>query len=383
MKRTGLVRLAFNPQPRGENDESGEAVHPPAREKPLNEGLSVVVQIGKTLWVTNDETVTVERLTLVNEGTPAGISARDHRQFRLQDYLRLPVAPSSDPDDVEEADLEGLAYDNGYLWLVGSHSLKRVKPKRGDTPGKAQKQLARVRRDGNRYLLARIPVVVVDGAPTLVRHSLDGEDRVAAQLRGDDAGNDLTEALRNDEHLGPSLQIPGKENGFDIEGLAVTGARLLLGLRGPVLRGWAVILEVEPRGVKGRPSLLKLRKMGPKDRLYRKHLLDLGGLGIRDLCVDGADLLILAGPTMSHDGPVSIFRWPGGAAPPDDSLVSASELKLVLEVPYGQGNDRAEGLALFTLDGGQTQSLLVVYDAASPDRQPCAHTIEADLFAIG
>ncbi len=40
------------------------------------------------------------------------------------------------------------------------------------------------------------------------------------------------------------VPIPGKDNGFDIEGLAVREDRLLLGLRGPVLRGHAFVLEL-------------------------------------------------------------------------------------------------------------------------------------------
>ncbi|MNG03413.1 hypothetical protein D3C84_864920 [compost metagenome] len=35
---------------------------------------------------------------------------------------------------------------------------------------------------------------------------------------------------------------------------------------------------------------------------YRKHFFALNGLGFRDLCTSGDDLLILAGPTMDLDG---------------------------------------------------------------------------------
>ena len=63
------------------------------------------------------------------------------------------------------------------------------------------------------------------------------------------------EALRQDPHLGPFLRtshgeadgkharapLASKENGFDIEGLAAFDRRLILGLRGPVLRGWAML----------------------------------------------------------------------------------------------------------------------------------------------
>ena len=49
-------------------------------------------------------------------------------------------------------------------------------------------------------------------------------------------------------------------------------------------------------------------------RGYRKHVLRLDGLGVRDLCPHGEDLLVLAGPTMDLDGPVHVFRWHGACA---------------------------------------------------------------------
>jgi hypothetical protein len=139
-----------------------------------------------------------------------------------------------------------------------------------------------------------------------------------------------------------------------------------------VLQGWAIILEVEPEADHNDPSTLKLNKFGPGRRPYRKHFLQLGGLGIRDLCVQGSDLLILAGPTMELDGPVAVFRWRGGACPDEEGLVK--NLTPVIEVPYGQGNnqekDHAEGMTLFAPEGGNDCSVLIVYDSAAPDREP-------------
>ena len=373
MNPTSVVLLEFNP----ERDDLGQ-------NKELRDGLSAVVQIGDTLWVTNDETISLERLSLVAGGNTGNYSyGRHHQQFSLHDYLRLPVLPPPDPADLEEADVEGLVYEDGYLWLVGSHSLKRNKPKLQDRAEKAQKQLAKVSRDGNRYLLARIPLVESDGTYTLTKEDTqNGKKRTAAQLRGNDQSNDLTEALKGDEHLGSFLKIPGKDNGFDIEGLAVAGERLFIGLRGPVLRGWAVILEVALEEDNDQPSTLKLKAIGPNDRLYRKHFLHLGGLGIRDLCAQGSDLLILAGPTMDLDGPVSVFRWQGGAQPPEESLVSRDKLQKIIEIPYGQGKDLAEGMSLFSPNDSDTRSLLVVYDSASKDRQTGTSTVKADIFTL-
>jgi Protein of unknown function (DUF3616) len=370
MNRTSFARLTFSPKHSHPGDH-----------KQLCDGLSSVVQIGNSLWVTNDEAISLEQLTLMGRDNGGHFQYGDHQHFSLSDYLELPVPPQRDGDFVE-ADVEGLAYDEGYLWLVGSHSLKRgnATGKEGNEEG--LKRLARIRNDGNRYLIARIPVVEKVGTYSLQKKVERHGQRRAGQLHGDSEGNDLTKSLRQDKHLHSFLAIPGKDNGLDIEGLAIANGRLFIGLRGPVLRGWAVILEVELREDHDSPGTLKLKNIGPNDQLYRKHFVHLGGLGIRDLCVYGDDLLILAGPTMNVDGPVAILRWPGGTDPKEESLVPSGELELVMDLPYGICVDHAEGLTLFAPEDGEPLSLLVVYDSSSQDRRNQAHTTEADIFAL-
>ena len=372
MHPSNIVLLEFHP----ERDDL-------SKDKELRDGLSVVLRMGSTLWVANDESVSLERLTLLKEDSTGKSSfTRDHKQFALSDFLALPLPPTGDSNAFNEADIEGLACDGKYLWLTGSHSLRRKKPKDEDSTKRAHKRLAAVSADGNRYLLARIPIVEHGSEYTLVKKTeLKGKRRTAARLRGDEHGNELTELLKQDEHLGPFLTIPGKDNGFDIEGLAVAGNHLLLGLRGPVLRGWAMLLEIALVEDK-QPTQLRLKAVSADGQLYRKHFLDLGGLGIRDLCVQGKDLLILAGPTMDLDGPVTVFRWPGGAEPDKECILSASKLEHVLDLPFGHGVDHPEGITLFQTKGGKEESLLVVYDAASPSRQIGESILVADVFSL-
>ncbi|HNA82552.1 MAG TPA: DUF3616 domain-containing protein [Thiobacillaceae bacterium] len=339
------------------------------KKKALRDGLSAVVRVGNQLWLANDESLSLERLTL--EGDRAGA----HVSFPLADCLDLPAPP--DGDDFQEADIEGLDWADGCLWLTGSHSLKRKQPKPGDKPEKARKDLAKLSRDGNRYLLARLPLVEEDGQLRPVRQA---GGAYAARLDGDAEGNALTRALADDPHLAPFLALPGKDNGLDIEGLAVAGERLFLGLRGPVLRGWAVILELAPEAVP--PDRLSLEPLDGH-RPYLKHFLDLDGLGVRDLCRRGDDLLILAGPTLDLDGPVRVLRWPGGARPHrEGEWRPADTLEAVLDIPYGRGDDHAEGMSLFSSEAGGKPALLVVYDAASVARKRGEGGILADIFPL-
>ena len=66
------------------------------RGKELRAGLSAVVQIGDTLWLANDETISLERLSLVTGGGAGNnsLSFGNHTRFSLNDYLQLPLSPS-------------------------------------------------------------------------------------------------------------------------------------------------------------------------------------------------------------------------------------------------------------------------------------------------
>lgn len=335
--------------------------------KELRDGLSTVLQIGSTLWIANDESASVERLSL------AGSKAAGHVQFRLQDLLDLPEEGKD--GQAPEIDIEGMDWADGYLWLVGSHSRKRCKPDADDPPDKAIQQLARTHAEANRFVLARIPLHEQDGLPALVRKD---KPRRAQRLRSNAQGNALIRFAMKDKHLRHFVGLPGKENGFDIEGLAVSGERVFLGLRGPVLGGWAMVLELRPAG---QGKWLKLAPVdGGKERV-RKHFLDLQGLGIRDLCLQGDDLLVLAGPTMGLDGPVRVLRWRGAGRCDGSCVVQRNSLQHVLEIPPGEGCDHAEGITLFDPDGDK-RSLLVVYDSPARSRQVGASGLVADVFEL-
>ena len=338
-----------------------------SRAAATHTNLSAIRLDGHVLWIAGDETATVERL-LADQPEKA-TEFGGETTFRLADFVDLPG-----DDEAEEADVEGLARTGHFLWAVGSHSLRRRQIKERHDGAPALKRLARVEGQDNRQILVRLPIVDIDGVPTPVREAeIDGERHHAAVLRRRD---NLRSLLRDDEHLGPFLPIPGKDNGLDIEGIAVRGDRVYLGLRGPVLRGWAFVLELRPYVDQETPDRLRLRDFD--DGLpYRKHVLDLDGLGVRDLCPAGDDLLILAGPTMDLDGPVRIYRWHGAARAEMPSIVRDTLITKELELTYGEGDDHAEGLSLLGTD-----RVLVVYDSPATTRLTDDGAVIADVLLL-
>jgi len=317
--------------------------------------LSAVRSDGPCLWIAGDETATVERLT----GTPAGYG--EHRTFPLADLVELPGGPE------DEVDVEGLARQGAYLWAVGSHSSRRKQIKDKHDDAKGVRRLAQVTDEPSRHVVARLAITEGSGGlPTVVPTA--GEATSAILPGG------ISALLADDDHLAPFLAIPGKDNGFDVEGVAVHGDSLYLGLRGPVLRGWAVVLEVQPQSGR-KPDRLQLAELTDGE-LYRKYFLDLCGLGVRDLCPDGDDLLVLAGPSMDLDGPVRVYRWHDALDDPPQ-VVRRKALSRELDLPYGDGDDHAEGIAL--LPG---RRLLVTYDCPAPDRLTEPGTVLADIIEL-
>jgi len=343
----------------------------PGKDLPkVRDNVSAVVLRGDHLWLGGDEGTAIDRMTRQANGDFA-----DHVRFSLADSLTL-AAPLE-----EEVDIEGLDIDGGYLWLIGSHSAKRKKAEPGKPDAKNIGRLADVGLDGNRFTLARIPLNG-ESEPVRTHASLR-----AARLEGDDKGNQLTAALAEDPHLGPFVPrmsrsgalhgIPSKDNGFDVEGLAVTGERVFIGLRGPVLRGWAIVLEV--RLTSDLNGVLTLQRIGESGEPYVKHFLQLDGLGVRELSIEGRDLLILTGPSMDLDGPVFIYRWKNALEVQGQSLTSRDALVRVLAVPFGDGHDHAEGLTIASRD---PLSVLVSYDSPQTSRIDGVDGVRLDLFDV-
>jgi hypothetical protein len=211
--------------------------------KHVRDGLSTALLTGDNLWLSCDERTSIERLR-----RSGSHEFGQHCSYELSELLDLPGAT-----DIE-VDIEGMAVADHYLWLVGSHSLKRKGPDSQDADTAKQiEKLAKVKADPNRYLLARIPLLLNEKTGDYELHktaphpSKPGHKLRAAQLHGNGKTNELLDLLAQDAHLKPFIGIPGKDNGLDIEGLAVTSqGQVFVGLRGPVLRGWALVLELNP-----------------------------------------------------------------------------------------------------------------------------------------
>jgi Protein of unknown function (DUF3616) len=110
MKRIGSAFLEFSPE-----------LNNLSKDKALR-GLSVIVQIGATLWIANDEMIRLERLYPERRSGEESHTYGEHTSFGLNDFLQLPLPPPSDPQDsnqIEEVNVEALDYRDGYLWLVG------------------------------------------------------------------------------------------------------------------------------------------------------------------------------------------------------------------------------------------------------------------------
>ncbi|MFP4008082.1 MAG: DUF3616 domain-containing protein [Spirulinaceae cyanobacterium] len=323
------------------------------------------------LWVGSDELLTLERLSPI-----APNMYGEQTSFYLKDYLDL-----FHPED--EIDIEGMDYSEGYLWVTGSQSSKRKKPK-GKGTEKDLERLATITYDANRFLLARLPVIEGELFKSCDPADGDKTKMTAALLEKDEKhGNILLAALHEDEHLAQFLkaEIPSKDNGLDIEGIVAHQNCIFLGLRGPVLRGWAVIIEIEL--IEKEPGILTLKEIGKDNRKYRKHFFDLNGLGIRELCFYHEDLILLAGPTMSLEGAMEVFIWQNALEVDEDTINPQEEDRLtaIFNLPFTLGNDHAEGLTLYPCLG-QDNALLVVYDSPSDRRRISETEIFADVFSL-
>ena len=293
--------------------------------------VSAVTVVGKRLLVCSDEGTALREWNPAESGYVAGAT------------LALEV----DRKGVTELDLEGLATDGQFVYAVGSHSLVRRTARERERSGKPetysdnQRRLSTVRHGGKdeRDRVFRIPIDDVGQARADLALSLD-----------------LRELLADDPFLGRSTEIPSKENGLDIEGLAVGEGELLLGLRGPVLRG-----NLTP--------VVRLRTDEDFERVksHEVHFLDLAGDGVRDLVRCSSGYLVLAGPVGDAPHASRVYHWDGedmlpGVRDEDDTSHRRGRLTLLGTIPTIAGA-APEGLTVLRETDAEFV-LLTVYDGA-------------------
>jgi hypothetical protein len=219
--------------------------------------------------------------------------------------------------------MEAAASDSAYVYIVGSHSIRRTQVDNEGTYKKNRKRLTRVRPHAESYRLYRLKL------------SNDGK-----LLEQDSV--DLRDVLREDDVLGSFFAVPGKEGGIDIEGVAEKNGKLFVGFRGPVLRGNFVPVVV-------------LDFDAPRE--YELRFVQLGGRGVRDLVAVEGGFLILAGPVGDGDGSYKLYLWNGEDCVPGDDELSGT-IAPIADLNAGPG-EKPEAVALVAEDADQWRLLIV------------------------
>jgi hypothetical protein len=240
---------------------------------------------------------------------------------KLYDLAELPRGvlgvelPS--PKSKVEVDIEAVTTTGDRVFLVGSASLKRKKPKDGDHSGKRLEEIVPASGTGADY----------SNYVYELRANAENGGLPEFELVG---ARDVRELLLRLPLIATFKDVPSKDNGLDVEGAVASGGYFYFGLRGPVLRGRALVV-----------------RMRPDFSEPETYTLDLRGLGVRALTADGATgkgLYVLAGPTLPGDEHFELYRFTAADKSPGD--VRTNDVTLVTSVP---STDRKRPEGLFSL----------------------------------
>ncbi len=295
--------------------------------------LSAVAKIGSYLVVGADEGVGVEE----NENIIQVLKEVGPRHYNVSHHILL---FKGNQKDGKEMDIEGISVEGDMMYIVGSHSCRRKRVKRG----KSYKQ--------NRKRFENDQIGFEKNRDWLYRLKIDSEIKEVERKR-----ISLRDIIDKDAVLKTFSRIPSKENGVDIEGIVVVREWLCLGFRSPVLRGNYV-------------PMMKLKFDDPEDT-YELLYVQLEGRGCRDIApvVDG--FLILAGPVGDGSVAYKLYHWDG-----KDTIIgknrSREEAGTVMslgEVPTPEGG-KPEGIAIIE-EGTTYYDVLIVYDGIEANVARC------------
>jgi hypothetical protein len=272
-------------------------------------------------------------LVIDDEGDSAQWATLDGTSFVAGDPMPLVGESKSDvnfgmrPDvdcpngDGEFAELDGeaVAFAAPYYYVVGSHGCSR---KKGEFRASS-------------FILARLSDEPQGNVETTFR--LSGVLRHAKTV-GAYFGKDLAD-----------------DNGLNIEGLAVQGDQLIVGLRGPSIDGRAFLVRtpIGPLFEKGD---------GPAPSSTTIPIAVPEGTGIRDLTtLQGRRLLLLLGPAQDQDLPYTLARIELPSSGGLDVPVSVEALAELPEMADGEKVGKAEAVVVISETAAELE-VLVLFD---------------------
>lgn len=273
------------------------------------------------------------------------LKQKSEQVYSVDDDLEitLPVPKKSD-----EIDIESIAFDhkNNYLYIIGSHSQKRKTVKIGDKTAAE-----------NRMRLTDAEIAPETDRNRIFQVTLKSKTgKVKGEIKRVDW---LKELFAQDDYLKRFFEIPSKENGIDIEGVALQQNHLFLGFRGPILRGNYV-----PVMVFNCDDLDNSK--APEN--YEIRFVQLNGGAIRDMTAVDDGFLIIAGPMGDAPGPYSLYFWDGtdmiyGKDRPRPMPPAAVHLEDI-EPPIGDdgAQGKAEGITVLT-ETATGYTALIIYDS--------------------
>lgn len=284
--------------------------------------ISAVVEAGDFLVMGSDEKDSIQAFIKLEEG-------RKYKALRRHSL-----------SNEDELDIEGIARNGNTYFVAGSHARKRtnLEPRRAETLNRTYEK--------NRQALRHDEIKAAKDRTYIYRFTFDPS--VNQPPSGIDSIR-LRDVFERDDILKTFVALPGKENGIDIEGVALDGDWACLGFRGPVFRS-------------GYVPVMRLKFEQPENHELR--FLHLGGRGIRDITKVQNGFLVIAGPVGDSSQSCQLYHWDGRDCIPGRERGEAQGKTTLLGTIPTPCGAAAEGIAVLK-EAGSHYEVLIVYDGAA------------------
>ena len=295
-----------------------------------NDSLNVsgIDIIGDFILLVTDE---INKIPVLKQGF-------NDNQYQFRGNIFLPNLEDKTDHEKEkdEIDLEDITHENNTCYVVGSHALARKSVKLDKKYKKNLKRLEEIKSASERNQILKFTFDV------------DKNGNIQTKVES----KSLQDILKKDKVLNIFTHIPSKENGIDIEAIAVDNEQLYLGFRGPVLRANYV------------PVLITTF-----DDLseYEIRYVNLGGRGVRGMTKVKEGFLLIGGPVGDGEQSYQLYFWDGLDTIPGKDKEQESTSKLLGEIPTPKGA-KAEGIMLLK-ESDFEYNIVIVYDGV-PQGKP-------------